>query len=117
MKYISLHVAIHHPFVTINQSLKGTLGISIGGILCVSGIDLQLKNVIGTGTGQVSGHEDEKGLLDIQILAIVAIVEKATVLAETSIWLNAINHYAGLNYNLGVNATIGLCDKGCIRCQ
>lgn len=67
--------------------------------------------------GTSEWHETEKGLLDIQILAIVAIVEKPTVLAETSIWLNAIDHYAGLNYNLGVNVTIGLYDKGCIRCQ
>jgi hypothetical protein len=50
MKYISLHVPIHHPLVTINQCLKGMLRTSIGSILCASGIDLQLKNVVGTGT-------------------------------------------------------------------
>jgi len=40
MKYISLHVAVHHPLITINQSFKVTLGRGIGSILCASGIYL-----------------------------------------------------------------------------
>ena len=56
------------------------------------------------------------GSLNIQILAIIAIVEKA-MLGETPIWLDAINHDAGLNYDLGVYATVGLGDKGFVRRQ
>jgi hypothetical protein len=37
---ISLHVAVDHPLVAVNQSLKGTLGSSIGRILGPSSIDL-----------------------------------------------------------------------------
>ena len=59
---------------------------------------------------------DETGLLNIQILAIIAIVEKA-MLGETPIWLDAIDHNAGLNYDLGVNATVGLGDKGFVGRQ
>jgi len=39
------------------------------------------------------------------------------MLGETPIWLDAINHNAGLNYDLGVNATVGLSDKGFVRRQ
>jgi len=60
---------------------------------------------------------DETGSLNIQVLAIIAIVEKASMLCETPIWLDAINHNAGLNYDLGVNATVGLGDKGFVRRQ
>lgn len=36
------------------------------------------------------------------------------MLTEAPIGLDTINHNAGLYHNFGVNATIGLCDKGCI---
>ena len=49
MKYVGLHVAVHHPLITVNQSLKGTLGNRVCSILRSSGIDLQLKNITGTG--------------------------------------------------------------------
>jgi hypothetical protein len=49
--------------------------------------------------------------LNILILAIIAVIEKTTVLAETAIRLNAIDHNSGLNDDLGVNAIIGLSDK------
>ena len=45
------------------------------------------------------------------ILAIIAVVEKTTVLAETTIRLNAIDHNPGLYDHFGVNAIIGLIDK------
>lgn len=51
MQYISLHVAVDHPLVTVNQSLKGTLGGGIGRILGPSSIDLELKDVIGASNG------------------------------------------------------------------
>ena len=39
------------------------------------------------------------------------------MLTEAPIRLDTINHNAGLYYDFGVNATVGLCDKGCIRGQ
>ena len=56
--------------------------------------------------------ETGSGLLNILILAIIAVVEKTAVLAETAIRLNAIDHNPGLYDHLGVNAIIGLSDKG-----
>ncbi len=57
------------------------------------------------------------GLLNLLILAIIAAVEKTAVLAETAIRLDAIDHNSGLNDHLGVNTSIGLDDKGRIRCR
>lgn len=64
------------------------------------------------------GMTDETGLglSNIQVLAIIAIVEKA-MLSETPIWFDAINHNARLNDDLGVDATVGLGDKGFVRRQ
>jgi hypothetical protein len=39
------------------------------------------------------------------------------MLTEAPIRLDTINHNTGLYYDFGVNATIGLCDKSCIRGQ
>ena len=117
MKYVSLHVAIHHPLIAVNQSLKGTLGSRVCSIPRASGIDLQLKNITGTGEGLVGGHEERDGSLNVQNPAIISIVEKASMLTEAPIRLDTINHNVGLYYDFGVNATIGLCDKGCIRGQ
>jgi len=64
MKYVSLHVAVHHPLITVNQSLKGTLGNRVCSIPRASGIDLQLKNITGTGEGLVvGGHEERDGFV------------------------------------------------------
>ena len=62
------------------------------------------------------GVTDETGFSNVQVLAIVAIVEKA-MLGETPIWFDAINHNAGFNHDLGVDATVGLGDKGFVRRQ
>jgi hypothetical protein len=48
MKYISLHIAVYHPLIAVNQSLKGVLRSGICRILGPSSINLQLENVIGT---------------------------------------------------------------------
>jgi hypothetical protein len=107
VKNISLHVAVDHPLVTVDQSLKGTLGSSIGCILGPSSIDLKLKNVIGTRGISMRAWET-RGLLNLLILAIIAVVEKTTVLAETPIRLNAIDQNPRLNNYFGINATVGL---------
>jgi len=39
------------------------------------------------------------------------------MLTKAPIRLGTINHNVGLYYDFGVNATIGLCDKSCIRGQ
>jgi hypothetical protein len=49
VKYVSFHVAVYHPLITVNQCLKCTLGNRVCSILRASGIDLQLKDVSGTG--------------------------------------------------------------------
>ncbi len=51
------------------------------------------------------------------IFSIVAVVEKSTVLAETAVRLNPIDHNARLNGNFGINSTVCLGDKACIRGQ
>jgi hypothetical protein len=48
------------------------------------------------------------------ILAIVAVVEKATVLAETPIGLDSIDHHPRFDNNLIVDSGIGLGNKACI---
>lgn len=50
--------------------------------------------------------------MNLLILAVIAVVEKTAVLAETAIRLNAVDHDPGLNNHLGINATVGLSDKG-----
>ncbi len=49
------------------------------------------------------------------ILSVVSVVEKTTMLAETTVRFNSVDHHARLNGNFGINSTIGLGDKASIR--
>jgi len=49
--------------------------------------------------------------LNLLILAIIAVIEKTSMLAETPFRLNAVDHDLGFDNNLGINAIIGIGDE------
>ena len=53
--------------------------------------------------------------MGLQVFSVIAVVKKTTMLTETPVRFDSVDHHAGLNDNLGINSTISLRDKASIR--
>ena len=111
MESICWYITVDHPFVAIPQSFESSPGIAARLELCSRCFQLELKDIVRADFHVEYDLGEVKPVgCNSLVLPVIAVVDDTRVLSKRAVRTYAVDFYATLNNDFGMDPTEGSSD-------